>query len=66
MDETSFLGDETAGDGDDVLFDISKVKFEFTKKTGVLDLSELLTEIKWMIDSRIKEEQSVPWSFVDS
>lgn len=46
MDETSFLGDETAGDGDDVLFDISKVKFEFTKKTGVLDLSELLTEIK--------------------
>ena len=35
MEDSSYFGDETTENADNVLFATTKVKFEFTKKTGV-------------------------------
>ena len=40
MEESTYIADET-GTGDSILFDISKVRFEFLKKTGVFILLRL-------------------------
>ena len=40
MEISTYIADET-GTGDSVLFDISKVRFEFLKKTGVFILLRL-------------------------
>ena len=51
MEDSSYFGDETTENADNVLFATTKVKFEFTKKTGVFKSEPKFSVVndKWKV-----------------